>query len=33
MDAVVNATTASDAPAWHAMPVDDVVKRLSTDLQ
>ncbi len=33
MDAVVNATTASDAPAWHAMPVDEVVQRLSTDLK
>src|SRR5499427_5158287 len=33
MDAAVNTTTASDATAWHSLPVDDVVKRLSTDLQ
>ena len=33
MDAAVNATTPGDATTWHALPVDDVVKRLSTDLQ
>jgi magnesium-transporting ATPase (P-type) len=33
MDAAANATTASDAAVWHAMPVDEVVKRLGTDFQ
>src|SRR5215813_2389442 len=33
MDTALNTTTASDATAWHSLSVDDVVKRLSTDLQ
>jgi magnesium-transporting ATPase (P-type) len=31
MDKVADASTASDAMAWHALSADDVVKRLATD--
>ena len=33
MNAAVNDTPARNATAWHAMPVDAVVKQLSTDVQ
>jgi hypothetical protein len=31
MDKVADASTASDAMAWHALSADEVVKRLATD--
>jgi hypothetical protein len=30
MDTAVNAKTAADATSWHALTVDEVLKRLST---
>jgi len=33
MEAPVTSTTASDVTAWHALPADEMVKRLATDVQ
>src|SRR5499433_1777713 len=33
MDATVNSKLAADATAWHAMAVDEVVRRLATDIE
>jgi magnesium-transporting ATPase (P-type) len=33
MEAAVNPTATSDATAWHALPAEDVVKRLTTNIE
>src|SRR5215470_16988140 len=33
MDAAANASAGSDAPTWHALSVDEVVQRLTTDVR